>query len=370
MHVLMLCKRQYTGRDLLDDQYGRLYELPEGLARHGFTVSGVTLSYRPRTEREHRSAAGVHWKSLNVRPKGLLALPGSIRDIHRRRPVDVVLAGSDAPCCILGRKIAERLGVPYVLDLYDNYESFGLSRIPGVTTAFRSACASAHGISAVTHTLADYLRTIVNSRSPIQVIGNAVRTDIFRALDKQECRKAMGLPAHARLIGCAGAIDESRGIADLFQAFQQLAEHDPELQLVVAGPGDGTAVRFAHPRLLDLGVLDWKRVPILLNALDVAITCNRDSAFGRYCYPLKLAESLACGTPVVAAAIGDASALVDNAPACLYTPGDSRGLAGAISRQLSSPRHPASVEIYDWSHRATTLADLLIRTVATAGTAH
>jgi len=363
MHVLMLCKRQYTGRDLLDDQYGRLWELPEGLARSGFSVSGISLSYRPRAEHEHRSAAGVRWQSLNVRPKGLLALRGVIRDINRQKPVDVVLASSDAPCCIAGRKIAAHLGVPYVLDLYDNYESFGLSRIPGVSAAFRIACASADGISAVTHALADRLRTVVKPRGAIQVIGNAVRTDIFHTLDKQECRKTMGLPAHARLVGCAGAIDQSRGIADLFQAFQLLAENDPELYVVVAGPGDGTAARFSHPRLIDLGILDWKLVPVLLNALDVAITCNRDSAFGRYCYPLKLAESLACGTPVVAADVGDAASLVDNLSTCLYTPGDSEGLAACIRGQLSNPMQPLS-KVYDWGQRAEELADLLTRVVA------
>jgi len=364
MHVLMLCKRQYTGRDLLDDQYGRLYELPEGLARSGFTVSGLALSYRRRPEQEHRSAAGVRWRSLNVRPGSLVTLRRLISDIHHDNPVDVVLASSDAPCCILGRKISKRLGVPYVLDLYDNYESFGLSHIPGVTSAFRSACASADGISAVTHALADHLRTVVKPRGAIQIIGNAVRTDIFHTLDKHECRKAMGLPAHAHLVGCAGAIDQSRGIADLFQAFKLLAENDPELYVVVAGPGDGTAARFSHPRLIDLGILDWKRVPVLLNALDVAVTCNRNTPFGRYCYPLKLAESLACGTPVVAADIGDAATLVNNIAACLYTPGDTKDLATTISGQLSHARQPLPLQVYDWGHRAETLADLLARAVA------
>ncbi|MDI9274620.1 glycosyltransferase family 4 protein [Stenotrophomonas sp. PFBMAA-4] len=359
MHVLMLCKRQYTGRDLLDDQYGRLYELPEGLARRGFTVSGLALSYRPRPERAHRSAAGVDWRSINVGPLGLITLPSTIRAIHRRSPVDVVLASSDAPCCILGRKVADRLAVPYVLDLYDNYESFGLSRIPSVTTAFRNACASANGISAVTYTLSDQVRTTVGPSAIVQVIGNAVRTDIFRAMDKQQCRQAMGLPANARLIGCAGAIDESRGISDLFRAFTHLAEHDPSLHLVVAGPGDGTAARFEHPRLLDLGVLDWKRVPLLLNALDVAITCNRDTAFGRCCYPLKLAESLACGILVVAADIGDASILVNRENACLYRPGNVEELVAAVARQLASPRHPARAQVRDWDHRGAALADLL-----------
>ncbi|ACF52872.1 glycosyltransferase family 4 protein [Stenotrophomonas maltophilia] len=370
MHVLMLCKRQYTGQDLLDDQYGRLYELPEGLARLSIQISGIALSYRPRPAVEHLSLCGVQWQSINAIPKGPFRLPGYIQDVHQRNPVDIVLAASDAPCCILGMKIAKRLAVPCVLDLYDNYESFGLTRIPGLKAAFRNACRSADGISTVTHALADHVRETIDPRGPVQVIANAVRTDIFHTMDKLDCRRSLGLPTTSRLIGCAGAIDQSRGISDMFQAFHQLAERDADLHLVIAGRRSGTAARFNHPRLLDLGMLDWQRVPILLNALDVAITCNRSSSFGRYCYPLKLAESLACRIPVVTANVGDAVAMVQNETACLYTPGDAEGLAAAISGQLSAPKHPSLTGISDWQDRAAVLADLLELAVQSAGVTH
>ena len=44
MRILVLSKRQYTGKDLLDDHYGRIFEIPEELSKKGHAVRGVTLS--------------------------------------------------------------------------------------------------------------------------------------------------------------------------------------------------------------------------------------------------------------------------------------------------------------------------------------
>ena len=55
MKILVLTKRRYMGKDLLDDRFGRFRELPLELARLGHQVRGLCLSYRPRNEiRRHR----------------------------------------------------------------------------------------------------------------------------------------------------------------------------------------------------------------------------------------------------------------------------------------------------------------------------
>jgi hypothetical protein len=48
MKILVLNKRQYMGKDLLDDRFGRFWELPLELARLGHEVRGLALSYRRR----------------------------------------------------------------------------------------------------------------------------------------------------------------------------------------------------------------------------------------------------------------------------------------------------------------------------------
>src|SRR4030095_17117421 len=50
MKILVLTKRQYMGKDLLDDRFGRFRELPLELARLDHQVHGLCLSYRARNE--------------------------------------------------------------------------------------------------------------------------------------------------------------------------------------------------------------------------------------------------------------------------------------------------------------------------------
>ena len=63
--ILVLTKRQYTHKDLLDDRFGRLREIPLELARRGHRVTGLCLSYRSREE-DWVSDGPVRWKSINA----------------------------------------------------------------------------------------------------------------------------------------------------------------------------------------------------------------------------------------------------------------------------------------------------------------
>jgi hypothetical protein len=46
MRILVLSKRQYMNKDLIDDRYGRFRELPLALAGLGHKVTGICLSYQ------------------------------------------------------------------------------------------------------------------------------------------------------------------------------------------------------------------------------------------------------------------------------------------------------------------------------------
>lgn len=365
MRVLLLCKRQYTSRDLLDDRYGRLYEIPEGLARLGHQVDGITISYRQRPDHQHVSPAGVRWQSINALPWGLPAVTRAVLERRRNNRPDVVWASSDVLQCILGYRIARFFNVPLVLDLYDNYEHFGLSRVPGLRSAFRRACRRADGLSVVSQTLAKHVRETIAPRGQLSVIGNGVNTGHFHPMDRGRCREQLGLPVNAKLIGCAGAIDASRGIETMFQAFLKLAETMPELHLVFAGPRDKTPEKYTHPRIVDLGILPWEQVPVLINSLDASIVCNLDSTFGRYCFPMKLYESLACGVPVFAAAVGDVPSLLARNDGITFPPESSDGLIHVILQwMLREEVSQSFCPPDDWDSRASATSRLLKDVVA------
>ncbi|MDD2663759.1 MAG: glycosyltransferase family 4 protein [Dechloromonas sp.] len=369
MRILVICKRQYTGRDLLDDRYGRLYEIPRALAVAGHSVRGLALSYRRRPPASPDAAC---WESLNAlpfSPLGALQHLRRIRQICREFRPDLVWASSDAWHAIAAWRICVPTGVPYVVDLYDNYECFGLSKLPGVIPLLGRACRAASGLTLVSRTLADH---VGNSYSlppgqPRLVLGNAVDTTLFRPLDHQAARRELGLPENALLVGTAGALNASRGIATLLEAAERLAAAHPGLRLVLAGPKDDCLDRLSHLPVDYLGVLAPERVPAFWNALDVGVVVNRDSAFGRYCYPQKLQEIIACGVPLVASRVGEVTELLRDTPACLAEADSPAALAEQISAQIREKICVDRSQIRSWEQRAEELADFLRRLLAHQG---
>lgn len=340
MRILVLNKRQYTGKDLLDDKYGRIYEIPELLAQRGHDVRGLTLSYRRRSQ-GMLSPGRVKWHSINLTSFYPAYLKSLANTLDTFRP-DIVIASSDAIHAIVAWLYCSKRNIPYVVDLYDNYEGFGLSRIPGVVAMFRAACRSAAGITVVSNALKSYVECYYKKHGPLEVITNAIPAGVFFPRSKEDARRLLGLPLQAKIIGTAGAISDKRGSNVMFEAFLKLASTRSDLWLVYAGPRDGTPQRYPHERIIDFGVLDFSDIPILLNALDVGLICNIDSVFGRFCFPQKFYEMVACGIPVVAADIGEMSQLFAHRPDCLYPIGNSQVLAERVEAHL---QRPAPVEM-------------------------
>jgi len=224
MKILVFTKRQYMGKDLLDDRFGRFRELPLELARIGHRVQGLSLSYRPRpegafTDGNDSAGASVTWHSINLLNGFSLALrkyPRRAVALAREFRPDVVWACSDAYHAIFGSWLAKHLRTRCVIDLYDDFETFTASRFPGVLPLFRRAVKSADGVSAFSRRLAQHVSRTYARSKPTVVIENGIRRDLFYPQDRDECRRLLGLPEKARIIGTTGALDKGRGIEALF----------------------------------------------------------------------------------------------------------------------------------------------------------
>lgn len=357
MRLLVLSKRQYTGKDLLDDRYGRLYELPMALAEMGHAVAVLAASYRQRGEL-HRVESGVSWHSVDVRRAPMTYWRTLRTLIHDLRP-DVIWASSDALHLVGGVAIGRRFGVPVVGDFYDDYEAFGLTSLPGMRALLRKASTRMDAMSVVSHSLVGILKSRMPIAVPMEVVENGVPELFKQFIERRDARQRLGLPKDAPLVGTAGALSSSRGINDLLEAFRLLRERNPTAKLVVAGPRDSELAGALSESAIDLGQLPHDKVRLLYAALDVGVVCNRDSAFGRACYPQKLAEMVAGGLPVVVAAVGDAGSLLEGYPACLYTPGDAEGLSRRLEQQLQSPVVVAPTLAWGWGALAVKLERLL-----------
>jgi teichuronic acid biosynthesis glycosyltransferase TuaC len=329
-------------KDLIEDQFGRFWQLPFELARLGHEVTGLTLSYRCRTEgefigRDESNGVQVPWSSVNLMRGYFPQIERYARrafEIARQFRPDIIWSCSDAYHAIFGSWLAKKTKARHVIDLYDNFEAFRASKVPGVLPAFRRVVKAAHGVTAFSARLARHVERSCTRTTPTAVIENGIRSDIFRPRDKYGARQRFGLPMGSIIIGTAGALDESRGIETLFQAYQALTYEIDDLHLAVAGPRSSRLTIPGGPRVHDLANLPHENVPEFLNALDLAVICYRNSAQGEISFPQKAYEIVACRIPFVAARVGSMIEFLGKYPDCFFEPENPASLAEAIRRQL------------------------------------
>ena len=372
MKILVLTKRQYMGKDLLDDCFGRFRELPLGLAQLGHEVTGIACSYRRREEGvifdSNPTQNGiVTWHSINA-VNGLTPRLGKFVGRALRLAADfqpdLIWSCSDAYHVIFGAWLAKRIQTKCVIDLYDNYEAFRASNLPGIVRLFRRAVREADGVTFFSRRLANYVVETYPRTRPSIIIESAVRKDLFHPQRRDVCRQRLGLPKNAQIIGTAGALDSSRGIETFFRAFERLAVDHNDLHLALAGSRKPGLEIPQGPRIHDFKILPHEEVPTFIGALDVAVICYRQSAQGEYSFPQKAYEIMACGVPLIAAAVGTMNELLQKYPACLYEPENPQSLAESILRQLNE-RVIVDEEIPSWADSAQRLESFFAEVIGT-----
>jgi teichuronic acid biosynthesis glycosyltransferase TuaC len=357
MRILVLTKRQYMNHDLIDDRYGRFRELPLALAAADHEVAGICHSYRTSNEGrldDVEKNAKVVWHFVNFKrifSFGSKSYHNTIDTIEKDFHPDLVWACSDALHAILGEHVAKRIGTYLVIDLYDNFESYLATSIPGMTKVFRRALRHADGITCVSRPLKEYVHNTTSCNCPIEVIENAVPEDLFQSLNQLDCRRELGLPTDGIMIGTAGAISRSRGIETLIKAFEKLSQERSDVHMALAGTCDKGFSLPDNPRIHYLGALPPEKVPVLLSCLNVSVICNRDSDFGRYCFPQKFYESVACRIPVVAAETGSMKELLKDNPGHLFKPENVEDLVTVLRNQIDKPA-TLELEAQTWTKQA------------------
>jgi len=358
MQILVLTKRQYMNKDLIDDRFGRFRELPLEMALKKHKVYGICLSYKKKEEK-YIYDGPVEWQSINA---GFLNIPGLLRFFRQAAElapkVDAIWACSDSFYGIIGYMLSSKYRIPLVFDLYDNFEYFLMARLPIIKQLYRWAIRKSDAITCVSRPLARLVRSY-GKKDRVNVIENAVRKDLFKPMDKKTCREALTLPQNARLVGTAGALERNRGIQFLFEAFDMLKTKYPDLHLVLAGPRN---MHIPHnSRIHYLGILSLEKVPLFLNSLDVSIICNRENDFGRFCFPQKTREIMACDVPLISARVGSMAELFTNHSEWLYNPDDAPDLARVIENRMMNQKTDYQ-EVFSWSDAATKLETIFLET--------
>ena len=200
----------------------------------------------------------------------------------------------------------------------------------------------------------------------VEVIPNAIDTDLYRPRDPQLGRDFFDLPDDKRLVlfGAVDPMGDYRKGADLLQeALQSLSGGLEDVELVVFGatePADPPD--FGFPTHYVGYLHDDPSLVLLYSAADVMVVPSRYEGFGQ-----TVSESLACGTPVVAFDATGPSDIVDHREtgwlAAAYEVGElARGVEWVVEEAdrsgLGEAARERAVKRYEQSRIAKRYLDL------------
>jgi glycosyltransferase involved in cell wall biosynthesis len=191
--------------------------------------------------------------------------------------------------------------------------------------------------------------------TPVTVIPNGFRSDLFYPRDPLKCRKALNLPLDKKIILAVGNLEPVKGQTHLVEAVQRIVRERKDILCVIVGAGK---VRTALERQIrSLGLEDYillaggkphDEIPLWMNACDLFVLPSLRESFG-----VVQIEAMACGKPVVATRNGGSEEVViSDAYGLLAEPADPEDLAKnilvALDREWDSEVLLAYAERYAW----------------------
>jgi D-inositol-3-phosphate glycosyltransferase len=226
------------------------------------------------------------------------------------------------------------------------------------------------------------LRALVSRRGTVEVIPCGTDLRNFRVIPKQEARLQLGLSEAEPLILYVGRFDPRKGIETLVRACGTL-QNQARL-MIVGGSDPEKADGLERKRIENIveeiglqkktlfaGQVGHDRLPLYYAAADVCVVPSHYEPFG-----LVAIEAMACGTPVIASAVGGlVSTVVPENTGLLVPPRDVPAFRDAIDRVLENPQWARQMgkqgsiwvgEHFNWPRVAAQL-DILYKSLTGSG---
>ena len=149
---------------------------------------------------------------------------------------------------------------------------------------------------------------------------NAVNSELFRKLDKRECRQKLGLPQEAFIISFVGAFIERKGVLRVADAIKQIKGEPVYSCFIGIGSQNPDCENILHK-----GGLRHEEIPTYLNATDVFVLptlaegcCNA------------IVEAMSCGLPIISSNLPFNWDVLDVSNSIMIDPKDVDAITDAI----------------------------------------
>lgn len=260
------------------------------------------------------------------------------RAVRENFPFDVISAEFSWPDGPAAVAVGRSLGVPVAIKA----RGMEFERRAEEASTRRQLLASglaAQGLLAVSGSVKQKMAAIGLPTERIAVHYSGVDSELFRPGDRAAARAKLGISGP--LLLAVGNLIPEKGHWLAVEALARLEG----ATLIVIGNGPERSALLARARRLGVaerlrlpGSLPHALLPAFFTAADVTVHPSFVEGFGN----VRL-ESLACGTPLVTTAVGDASLIVDRAAAGRIVDPDPQAIAEAVKSLLADPPPAAAV---------------------------
>jgi len=232
-------------------------------------------------------------------------------------------------------KLAKKLNKNYIIRVHGSDINI-LAQLKGIQGKIIKVLNNASAIISPSQALKNKMLDLGISSDKIHVLYTGIDRSIFKPLDKEMCRKKLGLSQIDKRIVYVGNFKKNKGVLDLLFALNKL-QHDFNVEAIFIGLGEDQIKmeRYISAHGLKesvriVGPVDHRKIGLWINSSDCV--CLPSYAEG---LPNVLLESMACNKRIVATNVGGIPELIQKADSYLVKPGDIKGLAEKLKQALT-----------------------------------
>ena len=381
-------------------------ESAERMAEMGVSVDIFTRRHNPDLPDTVDLSPGVRVRHLNIgacsaTKEELPALIPNLSDAFSKVLEDEKYDVLHSHYWISGKvamPVAKKFGIPLAhtmhtmarvknMNLAEGERPEPMIRVQGETQVVAAADALIANTDAEAASLVSLYEACPDN---VSVVSPGVDLYTFTAgSGRKAAREAIGLPQDAHILAFVGRIQPHKGPEVLIRAVAEMLNHSPHLRskliTVIMGGASGSGLGEVE-RLKDL--VSWlnisdvvrfenpvprAQIPQWYRAADLVCVPSYSESFG-----LVALEAQACGTPVVATAVGGLrTAVADGISGVLVDGHDPRAWSSVLARLIQEPQRRVLLSMgaiehashFGWDATARGTLDIYDRIIATSASA-